>query len=99
MRDTNVNTCWRKNAVDFGQHRLDVLGGTITADHCVKEAFIDDNVESSIFELHLPDVHLLEGKAGVSLLFCIAILLKLNGSITAVNADNVGKPIVIQLFS
>ena len=66
VRNANVNSVWRQNAVNFVQSLLRIWTAAISAKDWVKSALIDYCVEGTVLKVaHRADVHLLVGKRWV----------------------------------
>lgn len=80
VRNADVDSVWRQNAVDFVQSLLRVRAAAVAAEDGVEGALVDDRVEGAVLEVaHVAHVHLLVGESGVLLAVELCHLLDHGG--------------------
>jgi len=60
VSNTNVNSCWWKNSMYLIEHWFRIRTWIITAKSSIEAGLINNCIKTSIFELELSGIHLLE---------------------------------------
>ena len=60
IRNTNIDSCWGKNSINFTKHLISIGSWSISTKHRVKSSLINNSIEGSVLILQATNIHLFE---------------------------------------